>query len=147
MNRKPRIRNDKIFSLEEKVLLLVSSISILIGSSLPYMYVLLNSGTSKLANVVYIISFIYCYLFTIIYYISEELIIKNIIKNIIHWTFIIIVIITILFSILVINKIVLNTGKISLYNYLLLVLISLISIIWQDIIKLGRVLTVRRNNK
>ena len=146
MDRKVRIRNDKIFNIEEKILLIVSSISIVIGSSLTYMYIITEGGLLNLANSLYILSFLYCYLFTMIYYIAEKTIIKIIINNIIHWTFISIIIITILYSLLVLDKAALNTSKVVNSNYILVIIISFIVVVWQDIIKFARSMSVRRNN-
>jgi hypothetical protein len=114
---------------------------------IPYMYTLSQGGSTELANTLFYIVFLSNELFIVFSNLSDSFIIINIFKNIKNLRLLIYTIITILMIIFLNYCHIFNTRNIYIQNNISAILFSLVPIIFIELTKLSRYLTMKGNNK
>ena len=138
---------------QEILFILIEILALVFGICIVYMYLLLINGAMRILNTIFITIFIYCNIFTTLVHFSESPLYKNIIKAIINIRFIIYLLISILFTIMINYVYIFNTIKMGLKNYSSSIIVAFICSISYELIKLARYTTVKgvkknvKNNK
>ncbi len=141
MKRKPLYKNNQLTSKEDIFFNIISIVSISIGSTLIYMYLIANQIEVTDAMPYLYTSILLSNLFTIIYLYSERISILNFILSFKCLVMLIIYLFYIFYIYIYLTK------PIIWINILIIVIINIIIIYWQDMIKLFRYLTIRKSDK
>ena len=146
MTRKPRKKNEQLFSSEEKLFIYVNIFCYIAAITIPYMLILYNSNDLNLNNYVFLLSLIITNIINIAYNLNDSPTIINIFKYLINKIYITIIIISIII-ITLIHFIYSRYSSFGIINTIKLLIIIIIIIGWQDIIKLARYLKIRKKDK
>lgn len=144
IRRQPRNLNDKLFTPQELVLIVLEIIGIIIGVSLIYMSTLTAESTYKLASTIAFNIYLFCYLFIILIHLSESLTIINLFKIFRNIYSLLTILIIILFTILIWYIPNLELKLLGIINYRSTIIMAIIATIWFDITKLARYLKTRK---
>lgn len=146
MERKVKDKNI-ILGKQETFLTIIESFCISFAITLPYMFVLSQGSSQELANTIYYIVFIYIELFLTFSNISDSFIIVNIFKSIKNIRLILYTIISILLVVFFNYTSIFNTRNIYLQNNLSCLLFSLVPVIFIELTKLSRYLSMKGKKK
>ncbi len=142
MLRKPK-PNNILLGFQEILITLIEAFCICFALTIPYMYILANSGALKLTYTILTITLIYSCIWLTYSYLSERTFITNLLDSLKNKKLMIITICLIIFTILI--NFIPKDGfmNIGVKNYISALLISIISIIFIEITKLARYTTTK----
>lgn len=143
-----KVKNKKILlGKQETFLTIIESFCVSFAITLPYMFVLSQGSSQELANTLYYIVFIYIELFLTFSNISDSFIIINIFQSIKNIRLIFYTIISILLVLFFNYTSIFNTRNIYLQNNLSSILFSLVPVIFIELTKLSRYLSMKGKKK
>ncbi len=142
MLRKPK-PNNILLGFQEILITLIEAFCICFALTIPYMFILANSGALSLTYTILTITLIYSCIWLTYSYISERTFITNLLDSLKNKKLMIITICLIIFTILI--NFIPKDGfmNIGVKNYISALLISIISIIFIEITKLARYTTTK----
>lgn len=143
-----KVKNKKILlGKQETFLTIIESFCVSFAITLPYMFVLSQGSSQELANTLYYIVFIYIELFLTFSNISDSFIIVNVFQSIKNIRLIFYTIISILLVLFFNYTSIFNTRNIYLQNNLSSILFSLVPVIFIELTKLSRYLSMKGKKK
>ena len=142
MERKPK-PNNVLLGFQEILITLIEAFCICFALTIPYMFILANSGALSLTYTILTITLIYSCIWLTYSYLSERTFITNLLDSLKNKKLMIITICLIIFTILI--NFIPKDGfmNIGVKNYISALLISIISIIFIEITKLARYTTTK----
>lgn len=143
-----QVKDKNIFLGKQEVLFtIIESFCISFAITTPYMYALSQGSTQELANTLYYSIFTYTELFLVFSAISDSFILVNIFKSLKNIRLIIYTIISILLVLFFNYITIFNTRNIYLQNNLSCLLFSMIPIVFIELTKLSRYLSMKGKKK
>lgn len=142
MERDSRVVN-KLYNKQEIFLMLFQLLFMIFGLSIPFMYFMAGGISHNICFLIMLITYLYMLLFYTFMMLTEKVLLKNIMylfKNI----YLIIYTLLVIGSSLLLNNI---FEYVDVHNYLACIIVSLISIIFYDLIKFARYATIRKRDK
>ena len=140
--RKP-LKKSNLFGTQESIFLFIESLIIMIGLSIPYMFILSQGGNILQSNTIFYNTFIYINILLTLCLYSEQLLIKNSISILKRINILIYILINILISIALNYFHYFKTMNIGLNNHLGIIIMSMFAILMLELIKIARLTTVK----
>ena len=140
--RKP-LKKSNLFGTQESIFLFIESLIIMIGLSIPYMFILSQGGNILQSNTIFYNTFIYINILLTLCLYSEQLLIKNSISILKRINILIYILISILISIALNYFHYFKTMNIGLNNHLGIIIMSMFAILMLELIKIARLTTVK----